>query len=333
MAYSDFEKSEAFKDTLEVTFQENAESYSGEKIEEVGNLVNHYFDNFNTHIPPLTSSPLEVRSIIENLSNRKSAGPDQIPNIALKYLLMGGRRSPKLQRQFVHLPCLQETDLKGMWGCLKSTDSMAGEAVSLHSLLPNRNCKIYRQNFEADDFPCGAVNLYKDVKRAFDKMWHDGLTYKMVKLKTPAYLIKMIYNYLHNRTFQVRVNNIFSHVGFLQSGTPQGSVLSPYLYNIYTYDFPDHPTVSTCLFADDSAALTLGVHLNYTIKAMQNYLDILEDWFTHWRIAINVEKTKDIVFRKEDVIDPHSELTLFQNNIQRDSVVRYLCLPLDNRLT
>ncbi|GFU43593.1 hypothetical protein TNCV_3728351 [Trichonephila clavipes] len=74
---------------------------------------------------------------------------------------MGGCRSPKLQRQFVHLPCLQETDLKGMWGCLRSTDSMAGEAVSLHSLLPNRNCKIYRQNFEADDFPCGAVNLYK----------------------------------------------------------------------------------------------------------------------------------------------------------------------------
>ncbi|GFV15432.1 hypothetical protein TNCV_4834581 [Trichonephila clavipes] len=38
---------------------------------------------------------------------------------------------------------------------------MAGEAVSLHSLLANRNCKIYRQNFEADDFPCGAVNLFK----------------------------------------------------------------------------------------------------------------------------------------------------------------------------
>ncbi|GFW65956.1 hypothetical protein TNCV_587821 [Trichonephila clavipes] len=38
---------------------------------------------------------------------------------------------------------------------------MAGEAVSLHSLLANRNCKIYRQNFEADDFPSGAVNLFK----------------------------------------------------------------------------------------------------------------------------------------------------------------------------
>ncbi|GFX93150.1 integrase catalytic domain-containing protein [Trichonephila clavipes] len=55
----------------------------------------------------------------------------------------------------------RETDLKGMWGCLRSTDSMAGEAVSLHSLLANRNCKIYRQNFEADDFPSGAVDPFK----------------------------------------------------------------------------------------------------------------------------------------------------------------------------
>ncbi|GFU62076.1 hypothetical protein TNCV_4892941 [Trichonephila clavipes] len=41
---------------------------------------------------------------------------------------------------------------------------MAGEAVSLHSLLVNRNSKIYRQNFEADDFPSGAVALYKVVQ-------------------------------------------------------------------------------------------------------------------------------------------------------------------------
>ncbi|GFX11496.1 hypothetical protein TNCV_1821791 [Trichonephila clavipes] len=95
---------------------------------------------------------------------------------------MGGRRSPKLQRQFVHLPCLQETDLKGMWGCLRSTDSIAGEAVSLHSLLPNRNCKIYGQNFEADDFPCGVVNLYKGksvvttVMRICDRWMQEGTT-------------------------------------------------------------------------------------------------------------------------------------------------------------
>ncbi|GFX88555.1 RNA-directed DNA polymerase from mobile element jockey [Trichonephila clavipes] len=113
----------------------------------------------------------------------------------------------------------------------------------------------------------------------------------------------------------------------------QGSVLSPYLYKVYTYDFPDYLTVSTCLFADDSAALTQGVHLNYTIKVMQNYLDVLEDWFTQWRIAVHVEKTQAIVFRKWGVIDPQCELTLFDNNIQWVSVVPYQCFHLDNRLT
>ncbi|GFT94728.1 nucleic-acid-binding protein from transposon X-element [Trichonephila clavipes] len=84
MAYSDFEKAEVFKDTLEVTFQENEEPYCDDKIEEVESLVDDYFDNFATCTPPLTS-PSEVRGIIKRLQNRKAAGPDQIPNIAFKY--------------------------------------------------------------------------------------------------------------------------------------------------------------------------------------------------------------------------------------------------------
>ncbi|GFT35960.1 probable RNA-directed DNA polymerase from transposon X-element [Trichonephila clavipes] len=87
MAYSDFEKAEAFKDTLEVTFQENVEPYCDDKIEEVENVVCNYFDNFTTLTPPLTS-PIEVRGIIKRLQNRKAAGPDHIPNIALKYLTL-----------------------------------------------------------------------------------------------------------------------------------------------------------------------------------------------------------------------------------------------------
>ncbi|GFX47475.1 RNA-directed DNA polymerase from mobile element jockey [Trichonephila clavipes] len=155
----------------------------------------------------------------------------------------------------------------------------------------------------------------------------------MIKLKFPAYLIKIIYNYLHNRTFRVRVNNTFSETGFCQSGTPQGSVLSPYLYNIFTYDFPEHHTISTCLFADDSAELTQGVNLKYTIKTMQHFLVKLEKWLTDWRIAINVEKTQAIVFRKWGVIDPQTELTLFDDNIQWVPVIRYLGLYIDSRLT
>ncbi|GFU82428.1 uncharacterized protein TNCV_2963141 [Trichonephila clavipes] len=101
MAYSDFEKAEAFKDTLEVTFQENSEPYSDDKIEEVENLVNNYFDDFITLTPPLTS-PLEVRGIIKKLPNRKSPGPDQIPNIAFKYLPINAITFNKNFQQMPH---------------------------------------------------------------------------------------------------------------------------------------------------------------------------------------------------------------------------------------
>ncbi|GFS48831.1 RNA-directed DNA polymerase from mobile element jockey [Trichonephila clavipes] len=94
-----------------------------------------------------------------------------------------------------------------------------------------------------------------------------------------------------------------------------------------------HHTVSTCLFADDSAALTQSVNLKYTIKTMQQFLVKLEKWLTDWRIAINVEKTQTIVFRKWGVIDPQTELTLFDDNILWVPVVRYLGLYLDSRLT
>ncbi|GFW35128.1 uncharacterized protein TNCV_5066931 [Trichonephila clavipes] len=63
MAYSDFEKAEAFKDTLEVTFQENEEPYCDDKIEKVENLVNHFFDNFATKTPPLTSPSEDLASL------------------------------------------------------------------------------------------------------------------------------------------------------------------------------------------------------------------------------------------------------------------------------
>ncbi|GFY15400.1 RNA-directed DNA polymerase from mobile element jockey [Trichonephila clavipes] len=121
--------------------------------------------------------------------------------------------------------------------------------------------------------------------------------------------------------------------GTCLSGVPQGSVLSSYLYNIYTHDFPQHSTFSTCLFADDSAVLSQGVQLKYTMKAIQNFPDNLEIWLTHLRIAINVDKSQAIIFRKWGVIDPPFHLTLFDDNIQWVSAVKYLGLHIDSRLT
>ncbi|GFX70949.1 RNA-directed DNA polymerase from mobile element jockey [Trichonephila clavipes] len=69
-------------------------------------------------------------------------------------------------------------------------------------------------------------------------MWHDGLIYKMIRSKFPTYLIKIIHSYLDNRTFNVKLNNVLSCQRPILASTPQGSILSPAFYNIYTCDFP-----------------------------------------------------------------------------------------------
>ncbi|GFT94732.1 RNA-directed DNA polymerase from mobile element jockey [Trichonephila clavipes] len=92
------------------------------------------------------------------------------------------------------------------------------------------------------------------------------------------------------------------------------------------------PSVLACLRMIPQFSLQ-GVQLKYTIKNIQHFLDKLETWLTHWRIAINVDKTQAIVFRKWGVIDPPFQLTLFDDYIQWVPVVKYLGLHIDSRLT
>ncbi|GBO27002.1 RNA-directed DNA polymerase from mobile element jockey [Araneus ventricosus] len=77
--------------------------------------------------------------------------------------------------------------------------------------------------------------VFLDVRKAFDRMWHNGLIYKLIANKLPHYLIDIITLFMRNRTF--KLNCTLSETGHIKSGTPQGSILSLLLYTVYTADF------------------------------------------------------------------------------------------------
>ncbi|GFW42984.1 probable RNA-directed DNA polymerase from transposon X-element [Trichonephila clavipes] len=71
--------------------------------------------------------------------------------------------------------------------------------------------------------------LFLDIAKAFDKIWHDGLLIKLIRLDFPAPLIKSIHSFLSHRSFRVRVDRILSSPRPIRSGLPQGSLSSPKL--------------------------------------------------------------------------------------------------------
>lgn len=79
-----------------------------------------------------------------------------------------------------------------------------------------------------------AISL--DVEKAFDSVWHDGLRYKLYSTGLPDSALRFLSSFLQNRSIQVRVNGILSQPVPLLAGTPQGSVISPLLFNIYVND-------------------------------------------------------------------------------------------------
>ncbi|GFY69620.1 hypothetical protein TNIN_328681 [Trichonephila inaurata madagascariensis] len=94
----------------------------------------------------------------------------------------------------------------------------------------------------------------------------------MILTKSPTYLIKIIHSYLDNRTFNHKLNNVPSSQRPILASTPQGSILSPALYNIYTCDFHTDNNTTVCLFADAAAILCNRNTVEKAINLTQNYI-------------------------------------------------------------
>ncbi|GBM95337.1 putative RNA-directed DNA polymerase from transposon X-element, partial [Araneus ventricosus] len=86
LKYTPLGKANAFKYSLENSFQTNPEPYDNRHISEVNRAVQHFLNSMRNDNNIKLSSPLEIQAIIKKINSKKATGPDGIPNKALKMI-------------------------------------------------------------------------------------------------------------------------------------------------------------------------------------------------------------------------------------------------------
>ena len=180
------------------------------------------------------------------------------------------------------------------------------------------------------------VAAFLNVEKAFDNVWHNGLRYKIFMLDLPAKMTRWLSDFLAGRVIQVNVNGFLSDKISSTAGVPQGSVLSPLLFLIYVNDLPKphHRQSSKSQFADDTALWAASKNVQFAAKLFQKDLRKLAKWCAKWRIKLNPDKTKVIIFSRSYLAGkPEPTLKLYSKRLKIYPQVKFLGITFDSKFT
>jgi hypothetical protein len=134
--------------------------------------------------------------------------------------------------------------------------------------------------------------VLRDISRAFDKVWHAGLIYKLLINQIPDYLIRIIQNYLQNRLAKIRIGDYIGEEFKLESGVPQGGCLSPTLFNFYTHDLPNTDGQNINLVYADDITQIVSYRGSEKMLALITAREIgkVNEFENKWKIKTNQAK-------------------------------------------
>lgn len=179
---------------------------------------------------------------------------------------------------------------------------------------------------------------FVDFRQAFDRVWHPGLLLKLTRLGINNHFFRIIQNMYGKTNLCVKVHND-EHTPFFKSniGVRQGDNLSPTLFKIYINDLT-HAIMKTTdtdpvqlgssnlnclLYADDIVLLSTSQ------KGLQNCINSLKSYSDTWKLEINQQKTKVLIFNK-DGHHLHEHFYYGADTLETTDNYTYLGINLDS---
>ena len=222
--------------------------------------------------------------------------------------------------------------------------------LELHNLLsekqsgfrPNDSCvyqllSITHEIFSA--FDCNPSleirSVFLDISKAFDKVWHEGLLFKLKSMGISGKLLDLINSFLNDRYQRVLLNGQSSDWLPIKAGVPQVSILGPLFFLIYFNDLADDLSTNVKIFADDTSLFSIVENRANSAINLNEDLNKISNWAYQWKMSFNpdpLKQAQEVIFSKKINKTNHPDITFNNQIVCATSSQKHLGMILDVKL-
>ena len=155
--------------------------------------------------------------------------------------------------------------------------------------------KSFDEGFEV----CG---VFLDISKPFDRVWHDGLIFKLQENGISGKLLLLLKDFLKLTKQRVVLNGQHSSWRDVNAGVPQGLIQGPLLFLVYVNDFSNGLKSNPKLFADDTFLFSVIHDVNSLQIDLNEDLDKVNNWAYQWKMSFNPDpskKAQEVIFSRK----------------------------------
>ena len=178
-------------------------------------------------------------------------------------------------------------------------------------------------------------SVFLDMSKAFDKVWHNGLIFKLNQNATPGNLLPTLSDFLKFRKQRMVLNGELSTWSNTEAGVPQGSIVVPILFLIYINDLSDGLTTNARLFADYVSLFSVVDNINVSATNLNSDLSKINVWANQWKVTINPDPNKqaqEVIFSRKIKKTSHPPLNFNNDSVKQVQFQKHFGVYLDGKL-